>query len=361
MAARLFTPISLGGMVLSNRICVPPMCQCMAAGGIAQPWHADHYSRLAKSGAGLLVIECTAVSEHAGLLVIECTAVCAQGRITGKDLGLWNDEQGHALGGLVASVRAAAPDTRICVQISHAGRKAMMLDADAPAEEIVSCSALPYDERSATPVQLDEAGIRGIIEAFAQAAERAYLAGVDGVQIHAAHGYLIHQFFSPVSNRRTDAWGGSLENRMRFGLSVIEAIRKRVPKLPLMLRIAATDWIEGGWQESDAVEFVRRAADLGVVAVDVTAGGLSPQQKSPQKEPGYQVCYASAIKRGTGLPTAASGLITDPLQAEGILVSGQADLVSVGRGVLHNPSWGWMAAQSLNAFGAIPPPYFGAF
>ncbi len=347
MAARLFTPISLGGMVLSNRICVPPMCQCMAAGGMAQPWHADHYSRLAKSGAGLLVIECTAVSE--------------QGRITGKDLGLWNDEQGHALGGLVASVRAAAPDTRICVQISHAGRKAMMLDADAPAEEIVSCSALPYDERSATPVQLDEAGIRGIIEAFAQAAERAYLAGVDGVQIHAAHGYLIHQFFSPVSNRRTDAWGGSLENRMRFGLNVIEAIRKRVPKLPLMLRIAATDWIEGGWQESDAVEFVRRAADLGVVAVDVTAGGLSPQQKSPQKEPGYQVCYASAIKRGTGLPTAASGLITDPLQAEGILVSGQADLVSVGRGVLHNPSWGWMAAQSLNAFGAIPPPYFGAF
>ena len=346
MTARLFSPISLGGLELSNRICVPPMCQCQAVDGLAQPWHGEHYGKLAKSGAGLLVIECTAVSP--------------EGRITSKDLGLWNDRQGHALAGVVASCRAVAPETRICVQISHAGRKAFLQEA-AGSPAPLSCSELPYGEAEEVPQQLDETGIQRIIEAFADAAQRAYEAGVDGVQIHAAHGYLVHQFLSPVTNLRTDRWGGSQENRMRFGLAVIRAIRERVPKLPVLLRAAATDWIEGGWSEADAVEFVRRAAALGVVAVDVTAGGLAPEQKAPQALPGFLVCYASAVKRGTGLITAASGLITDPLQAEGILVSGDADLVSVGRGVLRNPNWGWMAAQSLNAFGSFPPPYMGAF
>ena len=346
MAARLFSPIRLGGMELSNRICVPPMCQCQAVDGLAQPWHCEHYGRLARSGAGLLVIECTAVSP--------------EGRITARDLGLWNDEQGRALAGLLASCRAVAPETRICVQISHAGRKAFLQD-EGQRPETLSCSAVPYAESDAAPHALDEAGIEKIINAFADAARRAYEAGADGVQIHAAHGYLVHQFLSPLTNRRTDRWGGSLEKRMRFALSVIEAIRERVPKLPVMLRVAATDWIEGGWTEADAVEFVRRAASLGVAAVDVTAGGLAPVQNAPQAQPGYLVCYASAVRRGTGVITAASGLITDPLQAEGILVSGDADLVSVGRGVLRNPNWGWMAAQSLNAFGSFPPPYMGAF
>ncbi len=337
MAARLFTPIALGSLQLHNRICVPPMSQCLAHNGIVQPEHVEHYLKLAKSGAGMVVIECTAVSED--------------GRITPQDLGIWNDEQSAALAGLVHSCRVVAPETKFCLQISHAGRKAFLKDTSRP-EPPKSCTCEPYDSECLAPAVLDEAGIRAIISAFADAAERARRAGVDGVQIHAAFGYLIHQFLSPITNRRTDAWGGSLQGRMRFGLEVIRAIRDRVPELPILLRIAATDWIDGGWDVDSTVQFVRQASRLGVIAVDVTAGGLSPQQNRPEAKPGYQVCYASAVKRGAGVPTAAGGLITDPLQAEGILVSGEADLISVGRAVLNNPGWGWMAAQALNAFGS---------
>ena len=356
MTARLFTELQLGELTLSNRICVPPMCQFRAEEGLVQSWHKVHYGKLVGSGAGMVVVEATAVTP--------------EGRITPKCLGLWNDAQQEAFKSLVQDCRAVAADTKLFLQLSHAGRKGSRcvpweghetVAAEKGGFSLIAPSALAYDKGYPTPREMTGDDIERVISAFADAAQRAHKAGFDGVQIHAAHGYLIHQFLSPLSNQRTDEWGGSLENRMRFGLEVIKAVRERVPNLAVVLRVSATDWVEGGWDESSTVAFVRAAKTLGCIGVDVSAGGCSPLQHVPAVRPGYQVCYARDVKRATAMITFAVGLITDPLQAEATLDAGEADVICVGREMLRNPHWGWMAAQALHALVPFPPPYLPAF
>lgn len=355
--ALLFSALKLGHLTLVNRICVPPMCQYRAVDGLAQPWHTVHYGKLATSGAGLIVFEATAVRP--------------EGRITPWCLGLWNDEQQERLAELLKSCRAVANAPKFFLQLSHSGRKGDQYQPwHEPREPVPAAqggfstlapSALAYDATYACPQAMTEDDIAAVIAAFAASARRAQEAGFDGVQLHAAHGYLIHQFLSPLSNHRSDRWGGSRENRMRFGLEVLKAVRAAAPELTLMVRVSATDWVDGGWDVHDTIAFVQACKDLGCAAVDVSAGGLDPRQKIPAIGPGYQVKYAAAVKQAVHLPTYAVGLIKDPLQAETILAMGDADGISIGREMLRNPNWGWTAAQALHAMVAVPPPYLRAF
>ena len=352
----LFSPLTLGKLKLVNRLCVPPMCQYRAKDGVLQAWHRVHYGKLAGSGAGLVVVEATAVTP--------------EGRITPACLGLWNDEQTEAFKALTSECRAVSPETKLMIQLSHSGRKG---SRTVPWEEsrfltlqeggfaIEAPSAVTCGEPESLPREMTEDDIHRVIDAFAAAAKRAQAAGFDGIQIHAAHGYLIHEFLSPVTNRRTDGWGGSLENRMRFGLAVIKAVREAVPDMALAVRVSATDWIEGGWTVEDTVAFLKAARVLGCDAADVSAGGLDKAQQMPELKPGYQVEYARVVKKETGLVTFAVGLIKEPRQAEAILAAGDADGICVGREMLRNPNWGWTAAQALHAMVAFPPPYLRAF
>ncbi len=352
MTSQLFTPIRLRGLELANRIMLAPMCQYSADDGSATDWHLMHLGQFAVSGAGLVLVEASGVER--------------EGRITPGCAGLYSDENEQALARIVRFFRDHG-SARIGIQLAHAGRKGSTevpwaggapLAADAPrAWQTVSACALPYGPGWPTPHALDEAGLRRIVRAFAASAERAARLGFDLLEIHSAHGYLLHQFLSPLSNRRQDAYGGTPENRMRLALEVFEAVRAVWPEQkPLGVRFSATDWIEGGWDLADAVAYAQALKARGCDFVDVSSGGLAPAQQIVSA-PGYQTGFAAEIRRATGLTTIAVGRITEPMQAETILRSGQADMVALARGMLYDPRWPWHAAAALGAQAAFPPQY----
>ena len=349
----LFQPLAIGGLALANRIVVAPMCQYSAVDGSATDWHVIHLGQLAQSGAGMLVIE--------------ATAVLADGRITDADLGLYSDANEAALARVLAAVRPAST-TRIGMQLAHAGRKASSRvpwegGAQVPLGEPGSWtasapSALPHGPGEQPPAALDAAGLARVRDAFAAAAARAGRLGLEFLELHCAHGYLLHQFLSPLANRRDDAYGGSLENRMRFPLEVFDAARAAFPAdRPMWVRVSATDWVDGGWDPESTIAFAQALKTRGCAAIHVSTGGVSPQQKIPLS-PGYQVPYAKRIKSEVGLPTIAVGLITEPEQAEAIVAAGDADAVALARAMLYDPRWPWHAAARLGATVKAPPQYW---
>lgn len=352
--SRLFSPWSLGPLTLANRITVAPMCQYSAVDGVPQDWHFMHYGQLAISGAGLLIIEATGVS--------------ADGRITHGCLGLYDDAQVPVFQRLLGTLRQVAPQLKLAVQLAHAGRKAssevpwrggaqIRLD-HAESWPAVSASALAHIEGEDPPLALDAEGLARVREAFVDAAKRAVAAGFDGVELHAAHGYLLHQFLSPISNRRNDGWGGSLEGRMRFPLEMFDAVRAALPaSVPVWVRVSASDWVEGGWDAESTIAFGQALKASGCAAMHVSSGGISPLQRIPLG-PGYQVPLAQAVKAGVGLPTLACGLITEPEQAEAIVAEGQADAIAIARALLFDPRWPWHAAARLGAQVHAPHQYW---
>jgi 2,4-dienoyl-CoA reductase-like NADH-dependent reductase (Old Yellow Enzyme family) len=355
MMSALFSPLQLRGLKLPNRIVISPMCQYSAEDGRATDWHMIHLGHLALSGAGLLCIEATAVE--------------ADGRITPGDLGLWNDDTETALKPVLAAIRKYS-NIPVAIQLAHAGRKAssrapweggQLIPANEPGGwRPVAPSALPQKDGEPAPVALDEAGLARVRDAFVAAAVRAHRLGIDAIEVHNAHGYLLHEFLSPISNQRTDQYGGSLQNRMRFPLEVFYAVRNAVPKeMPVGVRVSATDWVEGGWDLEQTLAFAAEVEKLGADWIDVSSGGVSPQQKIALG-PGYQVPFAEAVKKATGLHVMAVGLITETQQAEDIVASGKADMIALARGVLYDPRWPWHAAAELGAQTAAPPQYWRA-
>lgn len=350
--SQLFTPFSLGPLNLPNRIVIAPMCQYSAADGIASDWHLMHLGNLAMSGAGLLIIEATAVE--------------ARGRISPADLGLWSDNCGAALGKILDSIRRYSP-MPIAIQIAHAGRKAStaapwdgghLLPANDGGWPTVAPSPQAFMPGDPPPVELSATDLAQIEQAFVSAAQRAQQIGVDAIEIHAAHGYLLHQFLSPLANLRDDEFGGSLENRMRFPLAVFAAMRAAVSeRIPIGVRISATDWVAGGWDVEQSIVFANELKARGCAFIHVSSGGLSPQQKIPVG-PNYQVPLAEAIRHASGLPTVAVGLITEAEAAEAIVAEGRADLVAIARGILYDPRWPWHAAAKLGARVEAPRQYW---
>jgi len=347
----LFTPLELGPLTLQNRVVIAPMCQYSAQEGQAQDWHLMHLGSLALSGAGLLLTEATAVSP--------------EGRISAADLGLWDDACEASLGRVVQAVRR---HSRIAlgVQLAHAGRKASsalpwlggaFIAPEAGGWLPVAPSAVPYAHGDLPPQELDLAGIAKVREDFVAAARRAARLGFDAVELHAAHGYLLHEFLSPLSNQRADEYGGSLENRMRLVLEVFAALRETLPApIALGVRISATDWVDGGWDVESSIELTQRLKNLGAAYIHVSSGGLAPEQKIIL-DAGYQVPFAQAIRQATGLAAIAVGLITEAGQAEAIVAEGQADAVALGRAMLFDPRWPWHAAALLGAQVDCPPQY----
>ena len=348
----LFTPIKLRGLTLANRIMVSPMCQYSADDGSATDWHFTHINNLALSGAGMFCIEATHVE--------------AIGRITYGCAGLYSDANEAALKPILASVRKHSK-AAVAMQLAHAGRKGssqrpweggQLIPLAQGGWQTVAPSALPQKDGEAAPVALDDAGLARIRDAFVASAKRAERLDIDALELHGAHGYLMHQFLSPISNKRTDKYGGSLENRMRFPLEIYDAVRAAFPDdKPIGVRVSASDWVEGGWDIKQTIEFVKALKTRGVDWIDVSSGGVSPLQKIPLG-PGYQVPFAQAIKAATGLPTISVGLITEPRQAEDIVATGKADMVALARGMLYDPRWGWHAAAELHGEVAAPPQYW---
>ncbi len=351
--SQLFSPVTLGPLTLSNRIVIAPMCQYSAEDGRASDWHAQHLGSLAQSGAGLLILEATAVEPR--------------GRISYADLGLWDDGTEAALAQVLASVRRWSP-MPLGIQLGHAGRKAStarpwdggrQLPADdARGWPTVAPSPLPFHANDPAPQALDEAGIAEVVAAFAASAVRAERLGFELIEIHAAHGYLLHQFLSPLSNRRTDGYGGSLPNRLRLLVEVFDAVREAVSDtVSVGVRISATDWVEGGWDvvQSEALAQVLDAR--GCNFLHVSSGGLDERQKI-SVGPGYQVPFAAAIKaKKLRMPVIAVGLITEPEQAESILRHNQADAIALARGILYDPRWPWHAAAALGD-SVVPAPQY---
>ncbi|MEO7277424.1 MAG: NADH:flavin oxidoreductase/NADH oxidase [Sphingomicrobium sp.] len=348
----LFSPLTVGGLELRNRIVIAPMCQYSAQDGCMTDWHLIHLGNLALSGAALLTIEATAVSP--------------EGRISWDDSGLWSDANEVAMARVLASVRRWS-DMPIAIQLAHAGRKAstekpwlgggQIAPGMRNGWQTLAPSPLPYLAAEHAPAELDADGMERVRTAFADAAVRAARLGLDAVQLHGAHGYLLHQFLSPLSNRRTDDYGGSLENRMRFPLEVFDAVRSAFPgDRPVTLRLSATDWVEGGWDIDQSIAFARALERHGCAAIHVSSGGLDHRQAIPVG-PGYQVPFARAIRSQVSIPVEAVGLITGFDQAESIVSSGDADMVALARGILFDPRWPWHAAAHLGARVAAPPQY----
>lgn len=353
MTSALFQPVQLRSLVLRNRIVISPMCQYSAKDGCATDWHLIHLGGLALSGASLLMIEATAVE--------------AIGRITYGCLGLWTDENEAVLERVLTSVRRHS-SIRIGIQLSHAGRKASAhapfvgrgpLAADEGAWPVVGPSAVPYSSRWPTPHAATADDLDRIVAAFVAAAQRADRLGIDLIELHAAHGYLLSEFLSPLANHRTDEYGGSLEKRMRFPLRVFDAVRAAWPShKPLGVRINGTDWHPQGIQVEEAAAFAAALAEHGCDFVDVSSGG-NVNTEVPLG-PGYQVPLAEAVRRKSGLPTVAVGLITEPEQAEMIVAQGRADMIAIARAALNNPHWPWQAAEALGAEVEVPRQYFRA-
>lgn len=350
--AKLFAPIDIGGLTLANRIVIAPMCQYSAEEGRMTDWHAIHLGQLALSGAGVLTIEATAVTP--------------EGRISHADVGLWDDDTEAAMAKVLDSVRRWS-DMPIAIQLGHAGRKAstarpwdggaQIAPDAANGWQTLSASALPFEAHEHAPEALDAAGMARIRDAFAEAARRADRLGIDAIQIHAAHGYLLHQFLSPLSNRRTDDYGGSLENRLRFPLEVFEAVRAAFPaEKPVTVRVSGTDWVEGGWDIAQTIAFSRALEARGAAAIHVSSGGLDPAQAIPVS-PNYQVPLARQVKEAVAIPVIAVGLITEPEQAEAIIATGEADMIALARTILYDPRWPWHAAAALGAQVKAAPQY----
>ena len=328
----LFSPLSLRGLTLRNRIMLPPMCMYTAQNdGQVTDWHLVHYSARATGGTGLLIVEATAVEPR--------------GRISQHDLGLWDDAQIEPVARMARLVQAEG--AAIGIQLAHAGRKAWSADKAHGPEQPVAPSPLPFDEEWQVPHELTPAEIDQIVNAWRKAAARAQAAGFDLVEIHGAHGYLNHEFLSPLSNRRTDDYGGSLENRARLLVRVVEAVRQVWPEeKPLFVRVSATDWAEGGLVPDEVVVVARKLRALGVDLVDCSSGGLVPAAP-PGIGPGYQVPFADKVRQEAGIATAAVGLITKPELADEIVRNGRADLVALGRELLRHPHWPLDAARIL--------------
>jgi len=354
VTSALFQPIDLRELRLPNRVMVSPMCQYSATEGNANDWHLIHLGQLALGGAGLLCIEATAVE--------------AIGRITPACLGLYSDDNETALRRVLTTLRRYA-DAPLAIQLAHAGRKASshtpwdggkLIAPQAGGWEPIAPSALPFSPSEAPPREMRAEDLARVREAFVHAAERAARLGIDAIELHAAHGYLLHEFLSPLANRRSDAYGGSPEHRMRFPLEVFSAVRKVWPESkPLGVRISASDWIEGGWDLPQAIEFARRLKAAGCDWIDTSSGGLAPEQKIIPS-PGFQVPFAEAIRKEVGIPTVAVGLITEPQQAEDIIAAGRADMVALARGMLYEPHWAWRAATELGAQVRAPKQYWRA-
>ncbi|WP_116652331.1 NADH:flavin oxidoreductase/NADH oxidase [Pelagibacterium sediminicola] len=349
---KLFAPLTVGRLQLRNRITIAPMCQYSAVDGRMSDWHVIHLGHLALSGAALLTIE--------------ATAVLPEGRISYGDVGLWDEATEDAMGRVLESVRRWS-DMPIAIQLAHAGRKAStevpwkggaQLSPDHPdGWQTVAPSALPFKPHENTPQSLDREGLLRVRDAFAAAAARAARLGIDAIQIHGAHGYLLHQFLSPLSNRRDDEYGGSLENRMRFPLEVFDAVRNAFPAdRPVTMRLSGTDWVEGGWDIGQTIELARALEARGCAAINMSSGGLDAHQQIAAG-PGYQVPLARAVRQATGMPVVAVGLITGFEQAEAIIATGDADMVGLARTILYNPRWPWHAAAHLGANVSAPDQY----
>jgi 2,4-dienoyl-CoA reductase-like NADH-dependent reductase (Old Yellow Enzyme family) len=348
----LFSPYSIGSITLKNRIVIAPMCQYSAVNGEATDWHLMHLGQLALSGAGMLIIEATAVEPI--------------GRISPADLGLWNDATEQAFARVLKGVREYS-NMPIAIQLAHAGRKA---SCNVPWHggkaipfweggwQTVAPATVPFNEGDPIPEGLGFDGINRIKQAFAEAAQRAHRLGLDVIEIHAAHGYLLHEFLSPISNLRTDEYGGSLDNRMRMVLEVFSAVKAAVPDtMPVGIRISGTDWLEGGWNIEESIVLTRALKALGCAYIHVSSGGLSPRQEIPL-HPNYQVTLAEKIHSKVDIPTIAVGLITEPEQAEAIVAEERADMVALGRAMLYDPRWPWHAAAKLGAQVDAPPQYW---
>jgi 2,4-dienoyl-CoA reductase-like NADH-dependent reductase (Old Yellow Enzyme family) len=351
----LFTPIRVRNLELTNRIVIAPMCQYSAEDGCMSDWHLIHLGQLAVSGAALLTIE--------------ATAVLPDGRISWADVGLWNDETEAAMRRTIESIRRWS-DIPIAIQLSHAGRKAstevpweggaQIAASDGHGWQTEAPSALPFADGEAAPTAVDREGLRRVRAAFAASAARASRLGIDVVQLHAAHGYLLHQFLSPLSNQRDDEYGGSLENRMRFPLEVFDAVRAAFPaERAVTMRVSATDWVEGGWDVEQTIPFAERLEAHGCDVIHISSGGLHPAQQIPIG-PSYQVPLARAVKSAVGMPVVAVGLISGFEQAEAIVATGDADLIALARTILYDPRWPWHAAAELGARVSPPKQYLRA-
>jgi 2,4-dienoyl-CoA reductase-like NADH-dependent reductase (Old Yellow Enzyme family) len=348
--SRLFTPMTLRGVTMRNRVFVSPMCQYSSEGGFPTEWHLVHLGSRAVGGAALVMQEATAVS--------------ADGRISPVDMGIWSDEHAQRLSRITRFIKAEGAVAGI--QLAHAGRKASTappwegggaVGPEAGGWQPIAPSAIPFSPAYPMPREMTVDDMDQVCDQFIAAARRSVQAGYEVVEIHAAHGYLLHEFLSPLSNHRTDEWGGSLENRMRFPLRVAEAVRDVWPaRLPVLVRISATDYVDGGWDLEQAIEFARRMKASGIDLIDCSSGGAVPESKPPVG-PGYQTPFSAAIRARVGIPTAAVGLITEPCQAETILVTGQADAVLLARELLRDPYWPLRAAHRLQADIRWPKQY----
>lgn len=350
----LFDPFTLRGVTLRNRIGVSPMCQYSAEDGRATAWHLIHLGARAAGGAGLVIAEATAVQ--------------AEGRISPHDLGLWRDEHADALAAVAAFIAAqgAVPG----IQLAHAGRKAntarpweggQPIPDPAGCWRIAGASAIPFKDGHPTPHALTRDEIAGVVAAFRDAAVRACRAGFAWIEIHAAHGYLLHSFYSPLANARDDAYGGSFDNRIRIVLEVARAIRGAIAEsVPLTVRVSSTDWADGGWTIEDTVALAKRLKGEGVDLIDCSSGGNAAAAHVPA-QPGYQVPFAEKVRREAEIATAAVGLITEPAQADAVIARGQADVVLLGREMLRDPNWPLRAARALGREPAPPPQYLRAF
>lgn len=353
--SHLFTPFTFqapaGPLTLPNRIVIAPMCQYASQEGQANDWHLAHWAQLLNSGAGMLTLEATAVSPEA--------------RITPGCLGLWDDVTAAALKDILQRARRLAPPMPVCIQLAHAGRKAssevpwrggQLIPLEAGGWQTCGPSALPHLPQEAAPKALSLEGIAQVRADFAAAARRSAEIGIDAIELHAAHGYLLHQFLSPLANQRQDAYGGSFENRIRMTLEVFDDVRRSFGGT-LGVRISGTDWVDGGWSIDESAELARHLKDRGAQFVHISSGGVSPLQKIALG-PEYQVPLAKAVRERSGLATFAVGLITDAQQAEGVLARGDADLVALARAFLYNPRWGWSAAAALKGQVQAHPPYW---
>lgn len=351
MSSALFSGFDLRGLALENRTVISPMCQYSAVDGSAQDWHLMHLGQFAVAGVGLVITEAAAVEPA--------------GRITGQCLGLYSDENEQALARVVAFCKQHG-SAKLGIQLAHAGRKASVhrpwdgrhpLSESQGAWDTFSSSAEPHDEGWSRPSALDADGMARVKQAFVDAAVRADRIGLDLIELHAAHGYLMHEFLSPVANRRNDAYGGPLENRMRFALEVFDAVRAVWPEeKPIGVRLSATDWIDGAWNVDEAVTFSSALREHGCDFIVASSGGISEQQKIVLGE-GYQVAFASRIRREAQIPTMAVGMIFEPAHAEQLVADGEADMIALARGFLFDPHWAWSAAAALGAQITAPPQY----
>lgn len=353
MTSRLFSPYTMRGLTLPNRVVVSPMCQYSATDGSVGDWHLVHLGHLAFSGSGLLIVEATGVEPR--------------GRISPGCPGLWSDANEAAFARVLGFCREHG-NAKMGIQLAHAGRKAsaqlpwqgrQWLGPDENPWETISSSDLPAATGWPAPVALDQGGLDQVREAFVASAQRAARLGFDLVELHMAHGYLMHQFLSPVANRRDDAYGGSRENRMRFPLEVFDAVRAVWPEeRPLGVRISTSDWFEGGWDVADSVALAELLKARGCDYICTSSGGVAEKQKLTVG-PGYQVPFAREVRAKADIPTMAVGMILDPDHAESILAGGEADMIALARGMLYNPRWAWHAAHALgdDAETAYPPQY----